>query len=206
MILYDYILSPDCYKVRLLASLVGARLDLRAVDFHPGAEHRSAPFLRINPAGTIPVLQDGDLILTESAAILTYVAASHGPDWLGDDTPVMRGRVAQWLAFGHRLSASIGKARTHDMLQKPADIDACRADALGGTACRTAGGNLDLDRCAVAGTGAQGQRLLQPPLNGHVGDQHQQQRVDHQDFEETHRGLAGDREKAPGQGAAEGRP
>ena len=38
----------------------------------------------------------------------------------------MRGRVAQWLAFGHRLSASIGKARTHDMLQKPADIDACR--------------------------------------------------------------------------------
>jgi len=57
---------------------------------------------------------------------LTYVAASHGPDWLGDDTPVMRARVAQWLAFGHRLSASIGKARTHDMLQKPADIDACR--------------------------------------------------------------------------------
>jgi hypothetical protein len=34
--------------------------------------------------------------------------------------------VAQWLAFGHRLSASIGKARTHDMLQKPADIDSCR--------------------------------------------------------------------------------
>ncbi len=43
MILYDYILSPDCYKVRLLASLVGARLDLRAVDFHPGGEHRTAP-------------------------------------------------------------------------------------------------------------------------------------------------------------------
>ena len=35
MILYDYILSPDCYKVRLLAALTGARLTLRAVDFHP---------------------------------------------------------------------------------------------------------------------------------------------------------------------------
>ena len=32
MILYDYVLSPDCYKVRLLASLVGAPLELRAVD------------------------------------------------------------------------------------------------------------------------------------------------------------------------------
>ncbi len=127
MILYDYILSPDCYKIRLLAALTGAQLDLRAVDFHPGAEHRTPAFLRLNPAGTIPVLQDGDLLLTESAAILTYLAATAGPAWLGDDTPGMRGRVAQWLAFAHRLSASIGKARTHDMLQLPADIDACRA-------------------------------------------------------------------------------
>ena len=127
MILYDYVLSPDCYKVRLLASLTGAKLDLRSVDFHPGGEHRRPAFLRLNPAGTIPVLQDGALVLTESASILTYLAACAGPRWLGDDTPEMRGRVAQWLAFAHRLSASIGKARTHDMLQKPADINACRA-------------------------------------------------------------------------------
>lgn len=126
MILYDYVLSPDCYKIRLLAALTGAKLDLHAVDFHPGAEHRSPAFLRLNPSGTIPVLQDGDLILTESAAILTYLAASAGPEWLGDDNANMRGRVAQWLAFAHRLSASIGKARTHDMLQQPADILACR--------------------------------------------------------------------------------
>ena len=87
------------------------------------------------PHGPCPAgkLRPGDLLLTESAAILTYVAAAHGPDWLGDDTPVMRGRVAQWLAFGHRLSASIGKARTHDMLQKPADIDACRKAGIPAT-------------------------------------------------------------------------
>jgi glutathione S-transferase len=127
MILYDYILSPDCYKVRLLAALTGRKLVLRPVDFHPGGEHRTPAFLTLNPAGTIPVLEDDGLILTESAAILTYVAAVAGPDWLGDDTARMRGRVAQWLAFAHRLSASIGKARTHDMLQKPAGIDACRA-------------------------------------------------------------------------------
>lgn len=132
MILYDYILSPDCYKIRLLAALTGQRLTLQAVDYHPGAEHRSPAFRMLNPAGTIPVLQDDALILTESAAILTYVAAMSGPDWLGEDTPLMRGQVAQWLAFAHRLSASIGKARSHDMLQQPADIDACRR---AGVAC-----------------------------------------------------------------------
>lgn len=127
MILHDYVLSPDCYKVRLLAALTGVTLTLRPVDFHPGGEHRKPAFLRLNPAGTIPVLQDGDLILTESSAILTYVAAKAGPAWLGDDDPRMRAGVAQWLAFAQRLSASIGKARVHDMLRKPADIDACRA-------------------------------------------------------------------------------
>lgn len=127
MILYDYVLSPDCYKVRLLAALTGAKLTLRAVDFHPGGEHRGPEFLRLNPAGTIPVMEDDGVILTDSSAILTYVAAKAGPGWLGDDDARMRGRVAQWLAFAQRLSASIGKARVHDMLQKPADIDACRA-------------------------------------------------------------------------------
>ena len=130
MILYDYVLSPDCYKVRLLAALTGTAITLRPVDFHPGAEHRKPEFLMLNPAGTIPVMQDGGLILTDSSAILTYVAALAGPAWLGDDDAVMRARVAQWLAFAQRLSASIGKARTHDMLQKPADIDACRAAGI----------------------------------------------------------------------------
>ena len=132
MILYDYVLSPDCYKVRLLAALTGAKITLRAVDFHPGAEHRKPEFLKINPAGTIPMMEEDGLVLTDSSAILTYVAAKAGPEWLGDDDARMRARVAQWLAFAQRLSASIGKARTHDMLQKPADIDACRA---AGTQC-----------------------------------------------------------------------
>lgn len=130
MILYDYILSPDCYKVRLLAALTGTALTLRGVDYHPGAEHKSAAFLAINPAGTIPVMQDRDLLLTDSAAILTYVAAQAGGQWLGDDSPSMRARIAQWLAFAQRLSASIGKARSHDMLQQPADIALCRRNGV----------------------------------------------------------------------------
>ena len=50
MKLYDYILSPSCYKVRLMAALTGVTLELRAVDFHPGLEHRGPELLALNPA------------------------------------------------------------------------------------------------------------------------------------------------------------
>lgn len=129
MILYDYILSPSCYRVRLLAALLGAPLELRPVDVHPGAEQRGEALLALNPAGTLPILVDGDLTLTESTAILTYLAALHGPGWLGDDTPARRAQVAQWLAFAGRLTASAGAARLHDMLRGPGDIAALRAAA-----------------------------------------------------------------------------
>lgn len=128
MILYDYVLSPSCYKIRLLAALTGAPLTLRAVDVHPGAEQRGPALLALNPAGTVPILTDGTLILTETASMLVYLAAGFAPDWLGGDTPEARARVQQWLAFAHRLTASLGRARAHDMLVQPGDIDALRAE------------------------------------------------------------------------------
>jgi glutathione S-transferase len=129
MILYDYILSASCYRVRLMAALAGAKLDLRAVNFHPGAEHRGPELMALNPAGTIPILKDGDLVLTQSTAMLSYLAAGHAPEWLGEDSPVMRAKVAQWLAFAQRLSESAGGARLHDMLNFPGDIIALRRSA-----------------------------------------------------------------------------
>src|SRR4029077_6127454 len=55
------------------------------VDFMPitvnlvAGEHRRPEFLKINPAGKLPVLVDGDLVLTESVAIVLYLAEKH-PD------------------------------------------------------------------------------------------------------------------------------
>lgn len=130
MILYDYILSPSCYKVRLLASLLGAELTLRPVDFHPGREHKSATLLALNPAGSIPILVDGDLVLTESAAMLAYVAAQHGPDWLAHNTPAAMAQQHQWLAFSHRLTHALGGARLVEMLHMDGDLAALQSQGV----------------------------------------------------------------------------
>src|SRR5258708_28093715 len=62
-------------------------------------EHRRPDFLRLNPAGKIPVLIDGDVLLTESAAIVMYLAEKYRdkgllPAALGD-----RAQVYRWAMF-----------------------------------------------------------------------------------------------------------
>lgn len=130
MKLYDYILSPSCYKVRLMASLAGVKLDLRPVDFHPGAEHRGPELLALNPAGSIPILEDGDLVLTESSAMLAYLAVKAAPAWFGSGEAVETARIQQWLAFSARLTASLGGARLVEMLLRPGDIGALQAGGI----------------------------------------------------------------------------
>lgn len=122
MILYDYVLSASCYKVRLMASLLGQDLTLRAVNFHPAQEHKSPEILALNPAGTLPVLQDGDLILTDSPDMLRHLTADKTEWQSGADDP--------WLAFAATLNDSLGRARLHDILGYAANIDAVRAQGV----------------------------------------------------------------------------
>ncbi len=130
MKLYDYILSPSCYKVRLMAALTSTKLDLRAVDFHPGLEHRGPELLALNPAGSIPILEDDDVLLTESSAMLVYLAAKAAPDWLAGSNAQEAARVQQWLSFSGRLTGSLGGARLHEMLLRPGDIGALQASGI----------------------------------------------------------------------------
>ena len=116
--LYDYVLSASCYKIRLMAALVGVKMDHEAVDFHPGRAHKSVEFAQLNPAGTLPVMVDGDMILTESTAMLVYLAKRAGPQWLGPDDAKSAAQVQQWLAFSGRLAASLGMARLRTKVWK----------------------------------------------------------------------------------------
>lgn len=73
MKLYDFPFSPNCRKVRAVAYELGIALEYVAVDLITGAQ-RAPGFLAINPNGRVPVLEDGDLILWESTAIIRYLA------------------------------------------------------------------------------------------------------------------------------------
>lgn len=61
---------------------------------------RSPHYLAMNPGGTVPLLQHGDVLLTENVAILGYLADLH-PEarLLGDGSPLARAEVMRWLAF-----------------------------------------------------------------------------------------------------------
>lgn len=130
--LYDYVLSGNCYKVRLMASLLGIDYETVAVDFYPGREHRSEKMLALNPAGTLPVLTAGDMVLTETQAMLVWMAArfDKGGTWYPSETPDAQAEVSEWLAFSGRLTRSAGAARLGAMLGWPVDMQATRVAAV----------------------------------------------------------------------------
>lgn len=129
--LYDYVLSGSAYKARLMMAILNVSYEAVPIDFYPGSAHRHPDFLDLNPSGTLPVLVDGDLVLTDSAAILVYIAQNHDPSgtWLPIGDAASLAQVVQWLAFSQQLTSTAGAARLHDMINRPLDIDAARSGA-----------------------------------------------------------------------------
>ena len=78
---------------------LGLAYDLRMLRFPPRVFAKE--YLGLNPLGTIPLLIDGETRMTESAAILEYLAVRHGPTPLAvgsDETDF--GAYLNWLHFG----------------------------------------------------------------------------------------------------------
>lgn len=129
MRLYDLELSGNCYKVRLLCALLRVELEIVPVDFL-GGEHKRPQFLQLNPFGEIPVLVDGDLVLRDSQAILTYIARRHGGEaWLPTEAEGLA-RVMQWLSTaGNDVARGPNDARLHDKFGYELDVERARAHA-----------------------------------------------------------------------------
>ena len=97
ILLHGTPLSGHTHRVELLLIMLG--LPYRFVPA-PAEVRRSAAFRQMNPLGQIPVLQDGDLVLADSNAIMVYLAKRYAPgsDWLPDD-PVAAAQVQRWLSI-----------------------------------------------------------------------------------------------------------
>jgi glutathione S-transferase len=95
--LFEFGLSGNCHKVRMMLSLLG--VDYKS---HPlnGAEReqKSAAYLAMNPFGLVPVLKDGDKIIRDSQAILVYLARTYGAEhWFPNDA-LKAAEISAWLS------------------------------------------------------------------------------------------------------------
>lgn len=107
--LYDYLPSQNAWKVRVLLGLLGIAYETRIVSIFEGESHSDA-FLKLNPAGAVPVLglENGEAV-AESNAILIYLA--EGTPYLPSDR-FPRAKVMQWLFFEqYHVEPVIGSLR-----------------------------------------------------------------------------------------------
>ena len=95
MKLYNVAYSGNSYKARLLLSHLGTPCDIIEIDILKG-ESRTAQFLKINPNGRTPVLDDEGFTLAESNAILAYLAK--GTKYLPEDRQKFA-LIFQWMFF-----------------------------------------------------------------------------------------------------------
>ena len=127
-------LSGHTHRVQLFLHL----LDLPYTYADSPAAVRATPAFRaLNPLGQIPVLQEGDIVLADSNAILVYLAKRHaaGSGWLPED-PVGAARVQRWLSLAageiaYGPAAARVNARFYDTGVPPALSQKLAARALG---------------------------------------------------------------------------
>jgi len=125
--LHGMAISGHSHRVQLFLSLLGLRFEIQPVDVLRG-EGRTPAFLALNPLGQVPVIEDGELVLADSNAILVYLARRYGASgrWLPDD-PIGAARVQRWLSLAAgelndgpacaRFACLIGKSATAQQLK-----------------------------------------------------------------------------------------
>jgi glutathione S-transferase len=82
---------------------LGLAYELVVMPFPP--RYRAKDYMAVNPLGTIPALIDGDTFMTESAAIVQYLATRHGPSPLA--VPVEDPAYGAWLNWLHFGEATL---------------------------------------------------------------------------------------------------
>ena len=123
-VLYAFRFSGNSQRVRVFLSMLGLPFEERPIDIRQ-AEQRRPEFLAINPAGLVPVLIEDGRVLTDSHAILVWLAQRHGAGqwWPGD--PWDLALVMQWLSFSaNEIHHGPNLLRRHHRLGLPIDVEA----------------------------------------------------------------------------------
>jgi len=130
MTLYEFALSGNSHKIRLMLSLLG--LDYRSVIVN-GSERqqKSVDFLSMNPFGQVPVLTDDDVIVRDSQAILVYLARKYGNEqWLPNEATALA-EVATWLSTAaNEVSMGPNRLRLHYKFGRAINSEESRQTAI----------------------------------------------------------------------------
>jgi glutathione S-transferase len=132
MKLYEF--GPSrAIRVRWTLQELGVDFDAITVNLMAG-EHLRPEFLKINPAGKLPALVDGDRVLTESVAIVIYLAEKYSERGLIPEDLGQRAEFFRWLLFTTtELEQPLWRITRHTSVypadkRLPADIALARGD------------------------------------------------------------------------------
>lgn len=131
--LYCLAESGNCYKVALMLALCGCDWEPVLVDYFQGETRGETYRERVNELGEVPVLEHEGRRLTQSGAILTYLARHTGRFGGRDEREQLE--VLRWLLFdNHKFTSYYATLRWMVGIQKagdPAVIEFLRGRALG---------------------------------------------------------------------------
>ncbi|MBD2604355.1 glutathione S-transferase family protein [Scytonema hofmannii FACHB-248] len=120
-------------RVRWVLQELGVEFEAISINMRAG-EHRTPDFLTINPTGKLPVLVDGEHIITESVAIALYLGEKYPESNLVPTDLLLRAQLYRWLLFtATELEQPLWRIARHtfiypEQLRLPAEIPLARQD------------------------------------------------------------------------------
>ena len=88
--------SPFAWRVMLTLEVKGLPYESKLLEFSKG-ENKSPEYLKLNPRGKVPTLKDGDFVINESLAIMSYLDRKHPEPPLFGETAEEAGLI--WRAI-----------------------------------------------------------------------------------------------------------
>ncbi|MFC3106737.1 glutathione S-transferase family protein [Undibacterium arcticum] len=129
ILLYRHPISGHAHRVELFLSLLGLPATLIDVDLAAGT-HKQPAFLAKNIFAQIPVIEDGNVTLSDSNAILVYLATKYGDEsWL-PRTPEGAAQVQRFLSIAAGdIAFGVAAARVANIFGAPFDHATVQARA-----------------------------------------------------------------------------
>jgi len=120
--IHHFAKSGHAHRALVFVKLAGIAHEAVPVDLAAGA-HKTPEFLAMNPNGQVPVLEDGEVVVSDSNAILVYLARTHAPDWMPSDA-VGEASVQRWLTLAAgEIAFGSCAARLITVFGAPLDAD-----------------------------------------------------------------------------------